>query len=248
VALNDVNLDGKPDLVVTTVSGHILTFSGLGDGTFGGKTVYPVGGSPFNLPSNLLIADFNDDVFSDLIVYQKGGGGLEGGLAFLPGKEVILPNVALEALDLDGNRVEDVRYLDVNGNILYNRDISGNIISPMGQTDVSGRFIVYNVPAGMTNIHAISGASGNRFLPSYQGSATFENIPAIAPPSPSVQFSGTTVDALGDLTTGGSVVRNVEGVQISVLGTGTQTLSDSASAVFNLNIDANNNMFLKLQK
>jgi hypothetical protein len=235
VALNDVNSDGRADLVVTTTTtmtdpGRILTLSGLGDGTFSIETGYPVGESP----SNLLIADFNDDIYSDLIVYQKGGGGL----AFLPGKEVILPSVALEALDLDGNLVGDVRYLDA----------SGNILSGGTQTDVSGRFIVYNVPAGMTNIHAVSGASGNRFLPSYQGSATFGNISAIAPRSPSVQFSGTTVDSLGDAVGGGTIVRNVEGVQISVLGTGTQTLSDSASAVFNLNIDANNNMFLKLQK
>ncbi|MBI3605762.1 MAG: VCBS repeat-containing protein [Nitrospirae bacterium] len=229
VALNDVNSDGRIDLVVTTVSGNILTLPGLGDGTFGTKTVYSVLGNP----SNLLIADFNDDTYSDLLVYKKGSGSL----ALMPGKDVVLPNVTIEALDLDGSPVGIPRYLDASGNIL-----------PGNQTDDSGRFIIYNVSPGVKNVHAIQGASGNRFLTAYQGSATFGNISNISPRSPAIQYSGTTVDAVGDATGGGSIVRNVEGVQISVLGTGVQAFSDSASAFFNFGIDANNNMFLKLQR
>ncbi|MHB8483156.1 MAG: FG-GAP-like repeat-containing protein [Nitrospiria bacterium] len=227
VTLNDLNLDGNQDIVLTTTSGNVLVLPGIGDGTFGSETAYPVGGHP----SNVLIADFNDDLFSDLVVYQKDSGGVSR-LAFLAGKETPLPNVTLEALDLAGTRVGDIRYLDAGGTIL-----------PGGQTDSSGRFIVYNVPSGIKNIHVTQGASGNRFLTSYQSGATFGNIPAIAPRAAPIPFGGTTVDEVGD-----SVVRNVENVQISVLGTGAQIYSDPVSAAFNFSMDANNSFFIKLHR
>jgi len=65
VAVADLNGDGKPDIVaansfVTTVS----VFLGVGDGTFGAKTDFPVG----DYPQHLAIGDLDGDSKPDLVV------------------------------------------------------------------------------------------------------------------------------------------------------------------------------------
>lgn len=230
VVLNDINFDGKPDILVTTTSpsGDLLHLVGKGDGTFGSGTFYPVGGSP----SNLLAADFNDDFFSDLLVFQKNSGGF-GKLSFLPGTVVPLSGVTLETLNLNGTPVGDLRYLDSSGNILNQT-----------QTDLSGRFMVYNVPPGTINVHAVNGASGNRFMTAYAGGATFGEVAAIPPHASDIQYRGTTGDIVGD-----QVVRTVGNVHVSLLGTGVPpAISDSTLGAFSFQVNANNFLFFKLQK
>ncbi|MBI1823091.1 MAG: hypothetical protein HYR80_03110, partial [Nitrospirae bacterium] len=115
-------------------------------------------------------------------------------------------------------------------------------------TDTSGRFLILNLPPGLKNIHATEGAAGNRFMTSYKAGGTFGNIPVIPPDFGKIQYSGKTVDPVGD-----QIFRNVEGVNIFGLGTGNFLTSDSGSGAFSFNkngnkFDANSFLFFKLQK
>ncbi len=72
VAIADLNADGAPDLAVTnqnmwpldTSVSRVSVFLGNGDGTFGGRTDFDIGGSPYSVA----IADLNGDGRRDLAV------------------------------------------------------------------------------------------------------------------------------------------------------------------------------------
>jgi len=76
LAVADVNGDGKPDIVATTVPDDITAAGSLsvllnnGDGTFGSPTLYTVG----HTPTSVAIADVNGDGKPDLIVGNYGDG------------------------------------------------------------------------------------------------------------------------------------------------------------------------------
>ncbi len=223
--LSDLNLDGRSDIIASLNSGNIAVLTGIGDGTFTPEVLYPVGVGPVTVEA----ADFNDDFLSDLLVYQMGSGTL----SFLPGKEVPLPAVSLAVSDFDGNQAGQVEYLDQNGNV-----IPGAV-----QTDSSGMFLVLNVPPGYKNVHLIQGATGNKWMTSYPGSAVFSNLLAIPPKQFKVNYSGKTVNAVGD-----QVSRYVGGVNLSFLGTGLSTTSNPADSTFSLPVDANSAMLIKVQR
>jgi hypothetical protein len=226
VSLRDLNFDGREDLIISSSSGDISVLSGLGDGTFAPEVRYPVGGEP----GSLLIADFNDDGFTDVVGFQ----GQSGTLSFLPGISVPVPNISLQASNLDGVKV---------GQEVYYQNGSPVPATTSTMTDSSGKFLIFNVPPGLLNVNVTQGGSGNLFMPSYPGSATFGSIPVIPPDFRQITLTGITMDPVG-----AQLVRQVPGVNISLLGTGVATRSDPVGGAFNIRTNANSYLFLKVKR
>ncbi|CAF1216364.1 unnamed protein product [Adineta steineri] len=67
IALVDVNIDTKPDIVVANRdSSNVGVFLNAGSGTFSGQTTYTTGSSSF--PDALAVADINSDNLPDIVV------------------------------------------------------------------------------------------------------------------------------------------------------------------------------------
>ena len=66
VVVTDINLDGKVDLVVSTITGKILSLLGNGDGTFQSEQVLITGVNP----TTFAVADLNHDGIPDLALYE----------------------------------------------------------------------------------------------------------------------------------------------------------------------------------
>jgi hypothetical protein len=68
VAIDDLNRDGVPDLVVVHASSNsVSVLLGVGDGTFGPNSAYPAGTNPVSLA----IADLNRDGAPDLVMANR---------------------------------------------------------------------------------------------------------------------------------------------------------------------------------
>jgi hypothetical protein len=69
VTAADLNLDGKPDLVVTNLGGSSISILlGLGDGNFQAAMNYAVG----DAPASAAVGDFNGDGKPDVAVANSG--------------------------------------------------------------------------------------------------------------------------------------------------------------------------------
>jgi len=68
VSMADINGGGKQDLVVTDMAGEIWTFFGKGNGTFTPGAVYPLQRPDDKSPSNVILADFNNDGVLDIFI------------------------------------------------------------------------------------------------------------------------------------------------------------------------------------
>lgn len=78
LAVVDVNQDGKPDAVTTErFRGQVSVVLGLGNGTFGASTPYPVGA----LPQSLVAGQFDPDSETDLAVVNTNSNSV----SVLPG-------------------------------------------------------------------------------------------------------------------------------------------------------------------
>src|SRR5262249_34004950 len=70
---SDLNGDGRPDLVVTSLAGNSLNvLLNQGDGTFGPPTAYATGRAPYSV----VAGDINHDGLPDLVVANCGSGSL----------------------------------------------------------------------------------------------------------------------------------------------------------------------------
>ena len=69
VAIADVNLDGKPDLLIANaVSNTVSVLLGNGNGTFQNQQTFAAGSGPFAIA----VADVNQDGKPDLVVADSG--------------------------------------------------------------------------------------------------------------------------------------------------------------------------------
>ena len=100
LAIADLNGDGKPDLVFTSPEPAAEVALGVGDGTFGTPTKYPIGWG-----DSLAIADMNGDGFPDIvtsgftILFGDGHGGFPKRADYW---QEVTGNIILADFDGDG--------------------------------------------------------------------------------------------------------------------------------------------------
>ncbi|MGB8579318.1 MAG: Ig-like domain repeat protein [Candidatus Sulfotelmatobacter sp.] len=119
-AVADLNGDGKPDVVVTNISGTVSVFLGNGDGTFQPAVSYDASSpGPQVGPSSIAIADVNGDGKADLIV-TTWFGCFPSGCTGNGSVDVLLGNgdgTFQPAVDYDsgGFDADSVAVADLNG-------------------------------------------------------------------------------------------------------------------------------------
>ncbi|MCA8960673.1 MAG: VCBS repeat-containing protein [Planctomycetes bacterium] len=147
-AVSDVNLDGIPDLVLTTGLYHSIRL-GNGDGTFALGTDGLNPGLP-TLSSDIVFADMDQDGTLDLVSGNSAAPGIaillgdgSGGLSTGPGL-VRLPTpypgaarlVSTVVDDLDGDGVPDLATVTTAGALHYLRGTGSADLLPAGSFDV----------------------------------------------------------------------------------------------------------------
>lgn len=115
VTVADVNMDGKPDLVVTSCCGEtgiVGVLLGNGDGTFQTVVTYSSGGS---YALTVVVADVNRDGKPDLLVANASGtGGPDGSVGVLLGNGDGTFQTAVN-YDSGGSDTNSIAVGDVNG-------------------------------------------------------------------------------------------------------------------------------------
>lgn len=130
VAIGDFNHDGTKDLAVASGTGSavISVLIGAGDGTFAAAVANPITGTFF--PSALEAADFDGDLFDDVVVSHgitgrvallwNNGAGALGAQEDVTLRGASNAGAELVVTDLDDNGTLDVVLTDVNG--AFNRN------------------------------------------------------------------------------------------------------------------------------
>jgi hypothetical protein len=112
VAVADVNLDGKLDLVVANEDGTVSVLLGKGDGTFAAAVAYDSGGMD---PESVAVADVNGDGKPDLLIANCADSACANGTV-----DVLLGNgdgtfLAAVSYSSGGTQAISVAVADVNG-------------------------------------------------------------------------------------------------------------------------------------
>lgn len=219
MTIGEFNGDNRVDLAVTRDNQAFLILLGNGDGTF---TVSP----PLSLglagpPQQILLQDVDRNGLFDLIVV--GSTWTE----MLMGQEKPVGGIAVEARDLDGNRV---------GTVIYPNGAS------TGSTDADGRFVIFNVPPGLTVVRNTSQGAGNKVVDLYPDSVSYTKIKTLSVQPFFVSVQGVTYDPVGPPPAGVPV----GGVSIHLFGMDVKTKSDPTTGNYKFDVDANSEYILRL--
>ena len=149
VALGDVDKDGNADLVVGDDSyGIVAVRRGLGDGTFGSATTYPIDWGAYEVK----IADLDADGLPDLaavswnttgvkVFYGTGGGNFAAAVV-VPGPSTPL---ALDIADLDGDGIFDFTAGGEDNRVHFVRGLGGRAYASTTPLVMAGNFYAVGV-------------------------------------------------------------------------------------------------------
>jgi hypothetical protein len=227
--LGDLNRDFRDDLLVSGATG-VLFFPGAGNGRFSAPAFL----SGSTSTGEMTAADLDGDGRFDLIANQSGGD-----LVQFRGADVPAVDVRLEARDEAGRSVGQVYYLAPQG----------APDATAAATGTSGRFLISNVPPGLTIARVAGGGSGNVLVTTYAGSVSYTEL-NVNPVAGTISVIGQTIDPIVTETSG----TVAEGIRITPLGTGIEVRSssgngpaDPTTGAFQLTLDANSEYVLKLE-
>lgn len=225
ISVGEFNGDGRADLAITRQADHsVLVLFGNGDGTF--TLADPIVlDAPLTAPEKILLSDQDRDGLFDLVVVGSHVGTLLG-------RENPIDGVSLEARDMDGARIGEVRYLGGSGRVDTN----------LRATSTNGRFVILNVPPGLVVVRAVNGGVGNRLIDSIPDAVSYTKLNAISLLPSIVSVNGVTYDPVGPPPAGVPV----GSVNIQVLGMDVQAKSDSSSGNYSFHIDANGEYIVRL--
>jgi hypothetical protein len=243
VAVGDFDGDGRKDLAVTdTGDGTVKIFLGNGNGTFQSP---PISKTVGTTPGGIAVGDLNIDGPDDLAIVNSASS-----LYVMVSQQVpAIPNpengftYKVEAVDLGGRPVGDVRYITSDGRLTTDHTKSG------------GRFLILNVPAGSliapnpVFVKTIEGSSGNKIVTVYPDSVSYTRLPVVT------GFTLTAVPVLG--ATLDAVSRPIGDTDITFLGNGFVTFSSPVivsqgsvvgGAAYQAFLDPNSEFIVKLNK
>jgi len=156
---SDFDGDGRPDLAVLTEGRAMpLILPGIGDGRFA-EAATAAASSPAAKPMTFSVADLDLNGLNDFIVISSGSLNLSLSLSELAPASGVL----VEARDTEGNVVGSVRYQSAE---------ALDIDPSRSSSDANGRFIIFNVPLGLTRIRGVRPAGSG--LDALVGSTTLD--------------------------------------------------------------------------
>ncbi|MCG3112901.1 MAG: VCBS repeat-containing protein [Candidatus Manganitrophus sp. SB1] len=220
----DINRDSRVDLILggTGSTGEARFLIGNGNGSFGSSK--SVLSSPV---SDLALADADADGKEDLILSEASSGALR----LFRGSDRPQAGVRIEARNGAGEQVGVAAYPDSNG----------QIVGATATLEESGRFIFFNVPAGLTNLSVAEGGGGNALVTAYSGGLSYTHLNMNPTQPTTVMVDGQVINP----TAGELAGISVEGIEISSLGTPAKAMS-GADGRYQLHLGANSEHILKL--
>lgn len=225
ITVGDFNEDNRVDLAVANrTDNSIIVLYGNGDGRFTSSAEYPLGAS-FS-PDTVTLSDSNLDGLFDITVIGSR-------VVSLVGQEQAIEGVSVEARDIEGARVGNVKYLNA----------SGQVDPQLTATGSGGGFIIFDVPPGIVGVRSTNGGPGNRLIDVYPDSVSYTKIKTIASQPFFISINGVTYDPVGPPPAGVPI----GSVNIHLLGIDLRTKSDQTTGNYLLpSVDANSEFIVKL--
>jgi hypothetical protein len=176
VAVGDFNGDGKPDLAVSDIEG-VSVFLGNGDGTFQAGTHFIAGDGILNIPSQLLVGDFDVDGKDDVAI------SLSSATAILENNgEVYTGGGGLAVLYGNGDgTLQPVKIYDAGDwRAIAMGDLNGDgrmdlVMASPANSSVYALLNEWTVQAVANQIFALGGPATHSILSSYPGDANYKS-------------------------------------------------------------------------
>ncbi len=222
----DTNRDRRGDLVVLcSGTGTVSVYLGAGAGFFfawqcaegiveSDNLYHDCRRPPLvtgDAPSGLVTGFYDQSAGVDVVIANR----FSDSLTLYHAASTPLVGVPAQVLDIDGNPVQDIAYLDDNG----------NLIPAATSTGTSGRFMAFNVPPGNMWLTSTSGDNGNRRMVVFPGQVSYSVLDVTVGSRPSVTLLGQVVDAVGstqpdiDITFSATGISEMSGQGVVATGT-----------------------------